>query len=231
MSCPKTEHLTKEYFSNDLSEVSKQEMESHLRSCDLCNQELESLLLVQNNLESWQDQRVPHWDRVMELYRREHRINGVEAKVFDFWRWVPTAASLAMMLLVVLNTSLVIGDQGVSISFGDSSSIAGLQSGVDIESRLESFQQNQQAVLADFVIRIENRQDSNNMQLMQVVFDQTQQTTAENLERIYAFFEEQRLQDLEDMRVGYQELANNDYETIRSLEQLAQYVSFSGEVQ
>ncbi|MFT4887587.1 MAG: hypothetical protein ACJAY7_000096 [Pseudohongiellaceae bacterium] len=231
MSCPKTEHLTKEYFSSDLSEVSKQEIESHLRSCDLCNQELESLLLVQSNLESWQDQRVPHWDRVMELYRREHRSSEVEAKVFDFWRWVPTAASMAMMLLVVLNTSLVIGDKGISISFGDSPSISGLQSDVDIESRLEFFQQNQQAVLADFVIRIENRQDSNNMQLMQVVFDQTQQTTAENLERIYAFFEEQRLQDLEDMRVGYQELANNDYETIRSLEQLAQYVSFSGEVQ
>jgi hypothetical protein len=125
----------------------------------------------------------------------------------------------------------VIGDNGVSISFGDSLSIAGLKSDVEFESRLESFQQNQQAVLADFVTRIENRQDNNTMQLMQVVFDQTQQTTAENLERIYAFFEEQRLQDLEDMRVGYQELANNDYETIRSLEQLAQYVSFSGKVQ
>ncbi|MFT6092245.1 MAG: hypothetical protein ACJA2Q_000127 [Pseudohongiellaceae bacterium] len=231
MSCPKTEHLTKEYFSSDLSEVSKQEMESHLRRCDTCNQELESLLLVQKNLESWQDQRVPHWDRVMELYRREHRSNEAQGRVFDIWRWLPTAASLAMMLLVVLNTSLVISDQGVSISFGDLSPIAGLESDVDIESRFESFQQNQQAVLADFVIRIENRQDSNNMQLMQVVFDQTQQTTAENLERIYAFFEEQRLQDLEDMRVGYQELANNDYETIRSLEQLAQYVSFSGKVQ
>jgi hypothetical protein len=129
-----------------------------------------------------------------------------------------------MMLLVVFNTNLVIGDQGVSLSFGDSSASS------DLESRLDVFQNNQQAKLAEFVARIENRQDSNNMQLMQVVFDQTQQTTAENLERIYTFFEEQRLQDLEDMRVGYQELANNDYETIRSLEQLAQYVSFSGEV-
>lgn len=228
MSCPKTEHLTKEYFSSDLSEASKQEMESHLRSCDSCNQELESLLLVQSNLESWQDQRVPHWDRTMELYRREHnsndRSNEREARTFDFWRWVPTAASFAMMFLVVLNTNLMVGEQGLSISFGDSSSDSGL------ESRLVSFEQNQQAELAEFVTRIENRQDSNNMQLMQVVFDQTQQTTAENLERIYTFFEEQRLQDLEDMRVGYQELANNDYETIRSLEQLAQYVSFSGEV-
>lgn len=224
MSCPKTEHLTKEYFSNDMSDVSRQEMEGHLRSCAPCSQELESLLLVQSNLESWQDQRVPHWDRAMELYRREHQSAAREGRGFDFWRWFPTSASLVMMLLVVLNTSLVIGEQGVSISFGDSNS------DIDLESRLISFQENQQAELADFVTRIENRQDSNNVQLMQVVFDQTQQTTAANLERIYTFFEEQRLQDLEDMRVGYQELANNDYETIRSLEQLAQYVSFSGEV-
>ena len=224
MSCPKTEHLTKEYFSSGLSEVTKQEMESHLRSCELCNQELESLFLVQSNLGNWQDQRVPHWDRGMELYRREHGQNESQGRVFDFWRWLPTATSFAMMRLVVFNTNLVIGDQGVSLSFGDSSASS------DLESRLDVFQNNQQAKLAEFVARIENRQDSNNMQLMQVVFDQTQQTTAENLERIYTFFEEQRLQDLEDMRVGYQELANNDYETIRSLEQLAQYVSFSGEV-
>lgn len=222
MSCPKTEHLVKEYFSNDLGAVLKQEMESHLRSCDLCNQELESLLQVQSKLEDWQEQRVPHWDRGMETFRREHR--SIEKQSFDFWRWIPTAASFAMMLLVVLNTSLVIGEQGVSISFGGSSSSTGF------ESQLAAFEEGQQAELAEFVARVENRQDNNNMQLMQVVFDQTQQTTAENLERIYAFFEEQRLQDLEDMRVGYQELVNNDFETIRSLEQLARYVSFSSEV-
>jgi acyl-CoA-binding protein len=56
--------------------------------------------------------------------------------------------------------------------------------------------------------------------------DQNQQTTAENLNRIYAVFEQQRLRDLEDMRVGYQDLVDNDYETIRSLQQLAQFVSF-----
>ena len=50
----------------------------------------------------------------------------------------------------------------------------------------------------------------------------------ENLDRIYAYFEQQRLRDLEDMRVGYQELVNSDYETIRSLQQLAQFHSYQG---
>ena len=47
---------------------------------------------------------------------------------------------------------------------------------------------------------------------------------------MYAFFDQQRLLDLEDMRVGYQELVDSDYETIRSLQQLAQFVSYQGEV-
>ena len=56
--------------------------------------------------------------------------------------------------------------------------------------------------------------------------DQTQQITADNLDRIYAFFEQNRIRDLEDMRVGYQALVDSDYETIRTLQQLAQFVSY-----
>ena len=46
------------------------------------------------------------------------------------------------------------------------------------------------------------------------------------LEGIYALFEDQRLRDLEDMRIGYQQLMDSDYETLRSLRQLAQFVSY-----
>ena len=50
------------------------------------------------------------------------------------------------------------------------------------------------------------------------------------MDRVYAYFEQQRLIDLQDMRVGYQQLVDSDYETIRSLEQLAQFVSYESEV-
>ena len=46
--------------------------------------------------------------------------------------------------------------------------------------------------MQQLVARFEDRQDSNNVQLLQAVIDQTQQTTAENLDRIYAYFEQQR---------------------------------------
>ena len=56
--------------------------------------------------------------------------------------------------------------------------------------------------------------------------ERTREATMENLDLIYTYFEQQRLRDLEDMRISYQELVDSDYETIRSLQQLARFVSY-----
>ena len=225
MSCPKTEHLLQEYFTDDLAPLIKEEIENHLNFCDHCREELEGLILVQSSLNQWQDQRVPHWDRGRELFRREHRVPGSRISFWNKLQWVPSAVSFAMLAILLLNVNIVSSDSGVSISFGVNESDSVL-----LESRLFAFEQQQEIAINELVQPIEDRQDSNNIELLQAVMDQTQQTTAENLDLIYAFFEQQRLQDLEDMRVGYQELVDSDYATIRSLQQIAQFVSYQGDI-
>ncbi|MDP6413649.1 MAG: hypothetical protein QGG54_01180 [Gammaproteobacteria bacterium] len=220
MSCPKTQHLLQEYFSDDLAGFAREEIEHHLNSCEICSSELEALLLAQSNLQNWQDQGVPHWDRGLDLFKREHRVNG-STTGWKWWQWVPTAASFAMLSILLLNLSVVSGEQGFSITFGENSS-----SEQQFQSQLTEFQELQREEIQALITRVEDRLDSNSVQLLQAVMDQTQQTTAENLDRIYAFFEHQRIRDLEDMRVGYQALVDSDYETIRNLEQLAQFVSY-----
>ena len=205
MSCPKTEHLLQEYFTDDLAPLIKEEIENHLNFCDHCREELEGLILVQSSLNQWQDQRVPHWDRGRELFRREHRVPGSRISFWNKLQWVPSAVSFAMLAILLLNVNIVSSDSGVSISFGVNESDSVL-----LESRLFAFEQQQEIAINELVQRIEDRQDSNNIELLQAVMDQTQQTTAENLDLIYAFFEQQRLQDLEDMRVSYQELVDSD---------------------
>ena len=225
MSCPKTEHVLQEYFTDDLAPLIKEEIENHLNFCDHCREELEGLILVQSSLNQWQDQRVPHWDRGRELFRREHRVPGSRISFWNKLQWVPSAVSFAMLAILLLNINIVSSDSGVSISFGVNESDSVL-----LESRLFAFEQQQEIAINELVQRIEDRQDSNNIELLQAVMDQTQQTTAENLDLIYAFFEQQRLQDLEDMRGGYQELVDSDYATIRSLQQIAQFVSYQGDI-
>lgn len=225
MSCPKTEHLLQEYFSDELAPLVKDELEKHLAECPHCNTELEALLEAQGNLRQWQDQQVPHWDRGLNLFRQEHRTSKTEAGFWNRWQWFPTAASFAMLCLLIFNVSIVSGEQGLSITFGGSQS-----SNLDVQAQLMEFQQSQAEQMQALVSSIEDRSDANNVQLMQALLEQTQQSTAENIDQIYSYFEQQRLLDLQDMRVGYEQLVDSDYETIRSIQQLVNYVGYQADI-
>lgn len=225
MSCPKTEHLLQEYFSDELAPLVKDELEKHLAECPHCNTELEALLEAQGNLRQWQDQQVPHWDRGLNLFRQEHRTSKTEAGFWNRWQWFPTAASFAMLCLLIFNVSIVSGEQGLSITFGGSQS-----SNLDVQAQLVEFQQSQAEQMQALVSSIEDRSDANNVQLMQALLEQTQQSTAENIDQIYSYFEQQRLLDLQDMRVGYEQLVDSDYETIRSIQQLVNYVGYQADI-
>lgn len=222
MSCPKTQHLLQEYFAESLSAVARSEIEKHLCECDFCDSELQALLLTQSGLQRWQEQRVPHWDRGVGLFRQEH---GAAAgpRIWSVWQWVPTAASFAMLAVLLLDVSVTSNSEGFDISFGSNAVVV-----KDLQEAIVALQDQQRAEMQDLVTRTEDRLDSNNVRLLQAVMEQTQQTTAENFQQLYTYFEKQRLLDLEDMRVGYEELVNSDYETIRSLQQLATFVSFEG---
>ena len=220
MSCPKTTHLLQEYFSDSLSMHARKEFDKHLAQCEECRVELDNLKLTRRELLAWQDQRVPHWDRGLEIFKREHDVASKSTGLFSGWQWAPTAVSFAMLCLLLLDTSVSVNDSGFEIYFGGSSDRAG------IDQSLAGFKAQQTEEIESLIRRFESRQASNNMQLLQAIMERTQQSTAESLDGIYVYFEEQRLQDLQDMHLGYQQLADSDYATLRSLQELAQYVSF-----
>lgn len=224
MSCPKTEHLMQEYFSDHLTPLASEELHRHLEQCAECQAELDQLLAARTSLEAWREESVPHWDRGMELYRREHRAQHEPSRSWSIWQWLPTAASLAMFCVLLFNTTVVSSEQGFSISFG-----AARETG-QLDQLFAEFAQRQQEQLQAVEARLASRQDSNNIQVLEAVLEQTQQATADNMDRLYAYFEQQRLQDLQAMRAGYEELVDSDYQTISSLRQLAQYVSFDADL-
>ena len=225
MSCPKTHYLLQEYFSESLSAVARNEFDRHLADCVHCNAQLESVLLAQQDLQQWQEQRVPHWDRHLELFRQEHRIDRPVSRFWLSWQWLPTAASLAMLCVLLFNVNVVSNDSGFSISFAGSSA-----SGSNLNAQLADFEQAQRLEMQQLVARVEGRQDSTSVQLLQAVMEQAQQSTADSFDQMYAYFEQQRLLDLQDMRAGYEQLVDSDYETIRSLQQLVNYVGYQSDI-
>lgn len=225
MSCPKTHYLLQEYFSEDLSAIARNELDRHLNDCEHCSAELESVLLAQQDLQQWQEQRVPHWDRGLELYRQEHRVGRPVSRFWLSWQWFPTAASLGMLCVLLFNVSVVSNDSGFSVSFAGS-----FATDASLAAQLVEFGQGQRLEMQQLVTRVESRQDSNNVQLLQAVMEQAQQSTADSFDQMYAYFEQQRLLDLQDMRTGYEQLVDSDYETILSLQQLVNYVGYQADI-
>jgi hypothetical protein len=225
MSCPKTQHLLQEYFADDLTSIAKEGLSKHLAECKFCEHELESLLFSQDALGRWQDRAVPHWDRGLALFRQEHGVAKPSAGFWSRWQWLPTASSFAMLCVLLLNVSVNSNDQGFSIAFGGRVAVQ-----QDIEPVLAAFRDAQREEMQALVARVEDRQDNNNVRMIQAVMDQTQQSTAENFETMYSYFEDQRVSDLQSMRLGFQELVDSDYETIRSLQQLVNYVGYTDNV-
>lgn len=229
MSCPRTQHLLIEYFSDDLSKVTQTEIEKHLLTCDDCTAELESIQNTQSRLRQWQDDRVPHWDRGKTLFRQEHPGNEQQRRNW-FWQWLPSAASFAMLCMLIFNTSISRSESGFTVSFGTADDAFDKN---HLELRLAQFgelqQLEQNQMLQDFLARMDERQDGNNLRLMQAVFDQTKQTTAESFDQMYSYFEQRRQLDLENVQVSYQQLVDSDFETLMSMQQLANYVRYPGD--
>ncbi|PCH61726.1 MAG: hypothetical protein COC19_04460 [SAR86 cluster bacterium] len=228
MSCPKTQHLLTEYFADDLAAVLKDEIQSHLSACQDCSDELESVLNTQAHLSSWQDQKVPHWDRGLSLFRDEHGVPKIARSFFSGWQWLPTASSFAMLCVLLLNVNFISDDKGMSISFGGQAS-SSTNTVAEIEARLEAFEKDQDQQMQIFLARMDDRQDSNNLRLIQAVTDRSEKATAVSMETLYRFMEEQRQVDMLNVQLSYEQLMDSDYDTNQSLQQLASYVSFQGE--
>jgi len=230
MSCPKTRHLLIEYFDDSLPPLAREEIEHHLAECRECASELDSVHAVQTRLDGWHEQRVPHWDRGIPLFKEEH--GGPAARPGAWlWQWLPTAASLAMLVLLIFNVSVTRNGNGFTVAFGHRD---GSMNESMLTEQLTQFaqqqQQRQEQALQLFLSRIDERQDSNNLRLMQAVLEHTQQLSSENFEQMYSYFEQQRQLDMENVQVGYQQLLDSDFETLRTMEQLASFVEFQGEI-
>ena len=171
-------------------------------------------------MKGWKDQSVPHWDRGLELFKREHRSEKESMGFWDRWQLVPTAISFVMLCVLLLNVNVISGERGFFISFGANSS------DLQLQYQLAEIQEQYLVEMDTLVNQVGEWLDSNNVQVLQVVMERTREATMENLDLIYTYFEQQRLRDLEDMRISYQELVDSDYETIRSLQQLARFVSY-----
>jgi len=89
-----------------------------------------------------------------------------------------------------------------------------------------------QEQLAALETGFESRKEEESLRMIETVLGnvmrQYDDNNSRNLEQVIEYFDLQRQQDLQLLQSGYQQLADSDYETIRSVQQLASYVQYQG---
>jgi len=221
MQCPESARCLSAYIFDELAPSDRKAFKNHLLGCAQCSAELASFERVNTVLNSWDDEALPvsaaaHRERIRNLAEPlSKQEKASRLSLFNWWQWAPSALSFAVLMLVFMNASFLVDEDGFSVSFG------GLKNGASVEQMVDREE------LHQVIARLEQRQDQNNIALMQAVLNQTRESSEANFQQLFAFFEQQRLNDLEQVRASYDQLAESDFETLRSLQQLASYVSFN----
>ncbi|MDP1931558.1 MAG: zf-HC2 domain-containing protein [Gammaproteobacteria bacterium] len=227
MSCKETESLVADYLDSSLPASQRRILEQHMQQCEHCRSELAAAQKVSAHLLQWRQQQVPQWNRIPETLR--HARHTRSWSWFAWWQWAPVAVSLVLVLAIFTNVQLTQTQDGFVIAFGanrtvdamDGSVIAEQLARFEVQQRLRQDQEFQ-ALAA----RMEERQDASNIRLMETVISQMSDSTARSLDQVLAYFEAIREQDMQILQSTYQQLVDSDYETIRSVQQLASYVQY-----
>lgn len=225
MQCPESVRYLSAYVLDELALSERDAFENHLADCAQCSAELASFDSVKSVLNSWDDEALPasaaaHRERIRHLAEPLPKQDKARRwPLLNWWQWAPSAVSFAVLVLVFMDARFLVDEAGFSVSFGGLKNDASVFQMVDQMVDREELQQ--------VIARLEQRQDQNTIALMQAVLNQARESSEANFQQLFAFFEQQRLNDLEQVRASYEQLAESDFETLRSLQQLASYVSFN----
>lgn len=219
MSCRQTPDIVADHFDSRLSSQARQEIQQHLAACADCRAELALLAPARDMLLTWQHEPVPDWDRGhaqaqaeqprrQPLLRRRPRLSWGDAG-----RWIPLAASLVLSVAVLTQTRLDVSDQGWQLSFGG---------GANEEASLQQ--------LDAYMAAQASLQQQQNQQMLESALQQFGDSTADTLVQLVDWFEQQRELDIQRMEAGFQQLLDRDYQTVNSVQQLASYVQYQGDL-
>ncbi|MGJ8689715.1 MAG: anti-sigma factor family protein [Gammaproteobacteria bacterium] len=226
MTCHETDNTVSAYFDESIGVQAREAVDAHLHTCAVCTAAVADAKAVGAHLRQWQDEAVPQWQRVpSQLHAKPKQ----DKPRFSFWgQWAPLASAFMLALAVLFNVQFDVSDNGFNVSFG-------ANNGVDAESialQLAQFEQAQRQVQSDTLqalsASIQERQVNSNAQLLETVIEQFGDSTTRSIEQVMAYFEAQRQEDLQLMEASYQRLIDSDFQTVRSVQQLANYVQYQG---
>jgi len=201
MTCPKSPETVANYLDGSLSPVQRAAVDAHLANCQECRREVALLSDIPSWFSQWQEQPVPRWDR-----RAVTRGEQLVSRWLPWLQWAPAMASLVLVMAVVFNLQFSRDADGFTVAFGGEAQVL------------------DEARLMELVEQFSEHQAQQQMRVMNAALTEFADSTANSLDDIIVWFETQRQQDMQMLEASFQEMLEREYETVRSMQQLASYV-------
>ena len=215
MTCEKSPYVVATLLDELSSSAEREQLRSHVSECAHCSVQLEEARVVQQKISTWQDAPVPHWVRSSMVKPKQESVQWWQR--FSLWQWAPLACSFLLALGVIFNVEFHKSNDGFVVVFGASGGVT---------------QQQVQEQISRLSAQLDAQREADSLRLVETVVGnvmrQYDENNSRNLEQVIEYFDLQRQQDLQLLQSGYQQLADSDYETIRSVQQLASYVQYQG---
>ena len=181
MSCEKYETLIPEYVNGTL--MNSKELENHLETCLSCQVKETEVRQAALLFSQWSDEPVPTWNRAPIGFFNQKKTHW-------FWTWSPLVFASVLMLFVLFNIQITVGENGTTIRF--SKSVEQVEVSQEILQLMESRdQQNQQAIK----MLLESYQGDQQRDVKMIVEDameENQSLFTKNLQQLNANWENQR---------------------------------------
>ncbi len=226
MTCHETANIVSAYFDESRSAQARKIVQMHVDSCPDCSAALTQAQAVEAHLRQWQDEAVPQWQRIPTQLHSKPR--AVKPR-FSFWgQWAPLAGAFVLAVAVMFNVQVSLNADGFNVAFGQQGGLSSEAVAMQLAQFEQTQRQAQEQALQALNASIEERQVNSNARLLETVIEQLGDSTSRSIEQVMAYFEAQRQEDLQLMEASYQRLVDSDFQTVRSMQQLANYVQYQG---
>lgn len=211
MQCDETRKLLVEYSEGALADLERRAVDRHLEQCSECNALLSEIWEFSLMATDWQEQPVPRWNRRTALV-------GASSPGVPWLNLVSLAASLLVLLVLVLRVEVRITEAGTRIAFGGPQETV---TSAELDQRLEARDKQIQGLLTDNLQTLTAQQLAANQLLLRSVLDVSRQERREDLVSVMSVWatDRQRMERATGESLDY--LIRNQVAGQRELQQIS----------
>ncbi len=177
-------------------------LDPELESDEVWKSRVDAAKFFREESHAYSDQKVPHWDRGAAFIDDTPK----------WWEWsklpvVSMAFSVFAVFLVLFNVRLVVGPEGMLVSFGQNKETID-QSNLNmlVDLKLKEFAAEQQVVLANYAVDINQKQQNSNLQLATYILGASRQERKEDISEFLRYINDQREDEQLDQKIKFQQI-------------------------